>query len=159
MKFNKSPHALHIPFDNSTNGYTAVTTQGAIEEGVATAIAKPRYSIVTVHNSTISNNQWLSYSNLVPGDTVPIRIPLDSFLREISFAFAGTSVDGQFDLYKNGLTAGDIVASITFTNVNNFKLETGLSIPLASGDYIVGRWIDTGTNPSDMCITYFPQVQ
>jgi len=153
-----SPVSQAVPFDNASNGFTATDAQAAIEEARDTAIAKPRFSIVTTFNGVVSNNQWLGYDNLVPGNSVPIVIPIACTLREISFAFANSNVDGQFDLYKNGLLAGDIVHSTTFTNENVYKITSGLTVALLAGDLLRGRWVDGGDNPADMVIVYFPQI-
>ncbi len=156
---HESSVAESVPFDNATNGFVATDVQAAIEESLTVAVGKPRYSIPTTHNGTVSNNQWLGYTNLLSGNDVPIRVPIASTLKEITFSFKGTSVDGNFVLYKNGLSSpGNVVATINFTNVNGFKITSGLSIVLAGGDYIVGRWDDEGSNPSDMAVTYFAQV-
>lgn len=154
----KSEVARSVPFDNASNGFSSVNVQDAIEEAQTVAILKPRYSITTTHNGTISNNQWLGYDNLLPGDAVPIVNPINATLREISFSFSNSNVDGVFHLYKNGTSGGNIILSITFTNVTGSKLETGINLPLSAGDLLRGRWEDTGDNPSDMALVYFMQV-
>ncbi|NJO48140.1 MAG: hypothetical protein HC840_00330 [Leptolyngbyaceae cyanobacterium RM2_2_4] len=163
-------NASDVPFSNSGNGFTAINAQEAIEEAKTTSILKPRFSIVTVFNGTIGNNNWLGYSELVPGDQVPIRIPLNSKLKEITVAYKNTNlleiptgsnlIDGRLQVFKNGLTdPTNIVHTETFTNQANGKVITGLNISFATGDYLVSRWKDDGDNPSDMAIVYFFQVE
>lgn len=146
-------------FDNSSNGFAATNVQAAIEEAKTTAVSKVRFTIVTAFNGTVGANQWLGYDQLLPGDTVPIVLPVACRLKEISVSFAGANVDGRIDLYKNGILAGNIINNtLTFTNANVKKVFTGLSHDFASGDELRGRWIDTGDNPNDMAVVYFFEV-
>lgn len=156
--------ALDVVFDNATNDFVSTNVQEAIEEARTTAILKPRFSIVTTFNGTVGND-WLGYSELIPGNEVPIRIPLNCKLKEITFAYRDTllgsaSIDGVFRLYKNGFTnPTNVVHTETFTNQNNGKLVSGLSIAFGANDFMVGQWTDTGSNPNDMVIVYFLQVE
>jgi hypothetical protein len=146
-------------FDNTSNGFVATNTQAAIEES-ATKLAKTRFSFVCTFNGTVTNNQWLGYSELMPGDIVPLRIPKNSILREISISFAGSNIDGIVVLYKNGTAAGNIIDSttVTFANVTGGAVFENLNYSFASGDQLRGRWTDDGDNPSDMAIVYFFEV-
>lgn len=144
--------AESIPFDPTGTTFTEENVQEAIVESGRVAAAA-RASIIGIFNGTVSNNQWLGYSNLLPGDQTPIVIPWDSELDVLTFSFDGTSVDGQYQLYKNGLTGGDIVHTTTFTNVNDRLVDAAVSVSLVAGDFLVGRWVDTGTNPNDMAVT------
>lgn len=157
--------AEQTPFDNSSNGFTSTNAQDAIEEAKSTATGLSRYTITCVFNSSIGNNNWLGYSELLPGNQVPIRIAVKSKIREITFSYnqsnilgiplSSENVDGTFKLYKNGLTdPTHVVATIAFVNQPGGKIVTGLNISLNSGDFIVGRWTDQGDNPSDMAIVY-----
>ncbi len=156
--------AINQVFNNSSNGFVAVNTQTAIEESKASAVAKVRFTIVTIFNGTIGNNNWLGYSELVPGNQVPIRIPLGCKIKEITFAYKNTLlasdyVDGKFKLFKNGFTdPTNVIHTEQFTNQLGGKNITGLNLTLAANDFIVGKWIDEGDNPSDMAIVYFFEV-
>lgn len=158
--------AKSVPFKNSTNSFAASNVQDAVEEALNVASSLARFTIVCTFNGTISNNQWLGLNEVLPGNQVPIRMPVKCKLREIAFSYAqanilgtpasGENVDGVFSLYKNGLTnPTNVVTSVTFTNQPGGKIVTGLNIDIASGDYIVGRWSDTGDNPADMSIIYY----
>lgn len=164
-----SPTAKSTPFDNSTNGYASTNVQDAIEEGVTTAIQKPRFSITTVFNGTVGNNDWLGYDNLIPGDQVPIRVPLNCILKEITMYYKNTAllgiptgsnlIDGRLQVYKNGLTdPTNIIHTETFTNQADGKTISNLNVSFSAGDFIVCRWKDDGDNPSDAAIVYFFQV-
>lgn len=159
-----------IAFNNTTNGFLSTTTQQAIEEIKTTIIPSlSRFSIITFFNGTIGNNQWLGYSELLPGNTTPIVIPINCTLKEITFSWNSTislvgglititgNVDGRFDLYKNGTSSGDIVFSRTFTNSGAGGVSTDINVNFNSGDIIIGRWVDQGDNPSDAAICYYLQ--
>jgi hypothetical protein len=156
--------AVNQVFNNSINGFTATETQSAIEEAKTSAIAKARFTIVTVFNGTIGNNNWLGYNELVPGNQVPIRIPIGCKVKEISFAYKNTLlssdyIDGKFKLFKNGFTnPTHVIHTEQFTDQLGGKNVVGLNLVLVGGDFIVGKWIDEGNNPSDMAIVYFFEV-
>ena len=141
-------------FDNSSNSFVADDVQDAIEEARDSAPGKARASVTCTFNGTIGSNQWLGYNELLPGDIVPIRVPWNCTLTEVTVSYNGLSVDGALVLYKNGTATGNIVNTETFTNVDNGK-NYFPNITLSSGDNIRGRWTDTGTNPSDMAVVYF----
>jgi hypothetical protein len=151
----KSSVARAIPFDNTGNGFTATQVQAAIQEARDTAPGFARASVTTVFNGTIGNNQWLGYSELLPGDIVPIRIPWACTLKEVSASWNGAAVDGQIKLFKNGTAdPANVVFTQTFTNQNGGSNFTP-NVSFAANDTLRGRWIDTGDNPSDMAIVYF----
>lgn len=150
--------ALNNIFDNTSNGFTASNVQTAIEEAKTSAPGKARASITCTFNGVIGANQWLGYNELLPGNTVPIRIPWDCTLKEVTVSYAsGTAVDGQIRIYKNGTAAGNIVYTETFTNQNDGK-NFSPNLSFVSGDTLRGRWVDTGDNPNDMAIVYFFQL-
>lgn len=158
--------AEDIYFDNSTNGFSSNNTQEAIEESIEIAIEKTRFSIVCTFNGTVGNNTWLGYNELLPGNNVPIIIPKNCILKEITFSYTNTQllgiptgsnlIDGRFDLYKNSLTV--VSTNVQFTNQASPRLVTEVNLSLLAGDFIVGRWIDQGDNPSDLAIVYFFEV-
>jgi hypothetical protein len=145
-----SPVSRAIPFNNTGNGFAATEAQSAIVE----ASRKARASIQSTFDGAIGNNQWLGYTHQIPGDTVPIRIPWDCTLLEVTMSWVGAAVDGNFVLYKNGIVAGNIIYTEVFTNQNGgANLTPNLSF--AAGDLLRGRWVDTGDNPTDLAIVYF----
>lgn len=150
-----SPVSGAIPFDNSANGFAAIEVQAAIEEAKNTAPGKARASITTTFNGVIGANQWLGYSELLPGDIVPIRIPFGCTLREVSVSWSGASVDGQLKLFKNGTSdPANVIYTQTFTNQSGGGSFTA-NQAFAADDLLRGRWIDQGDNPTFMAIVYF----
>ena len=162
--------AIDQVFDNESNGFAATTVQAAIEESKTVSLNKSRFTIICTFNSTIGNNNWLGFNEVLPGNQTPIRHGIKCRLREIAFSYSRSNilgiplssenVDGQFQLYKNGLTSpGDVVHTETFTNQPGGKIVNGLSIDFNAGDFMVGKWLDSGDNPSDMAIIYYLEVR
>lgn len=159
IQITRTQIAEVTPFNNSTNGFVSTDVQAAIEEARTSAIQKVRYTIVTTFNGVVGNNQWLGFNELLPGNQVPIRIPINSILREIAFSFVGTSVDGNFQIYKNGFLAANIAYTYSFSNVDGGAIASGINLSFNSSEFFAGRWVDTGDNPSDMSVVYFFEVQ
>lgn len=156
MYLTRTQRADQTPF-TPTGELTSDNVQDAIVEALNNAVAKPRLGIVTTHNGAIGNNQWLGYDNLLPGNQVPIIVPVNCQMKEITFSYVNASVDGKFQLYKNGLAGGNIVHTVQFTNQDSPLVAVIPDIPFSASDYFVGRWVDEGTNPSDLAVTYFLQ--
>lgn len=150
--------AAGIPFNNSANGFSSNQVQPAIEEARNTAVGKARYSMVFVHNSTVGGNNWLGFSELVPSNTTPMVIPVNSKMTELAFSFAGSNIDGQMKIFKNGTAVGNVVHTMTLTNANTYQLDSGLSVSLNAGDLLRAQWTDTGDNPNDACLQFFFQT-
>lgn len=160
----------NVLFNNLTNGFSATESQTAIEEAKNKALGGSRFTLICTFNGTVGNNNWLGYNELLPGNQIPIRLPLKCRIREISFSYnqntllgvplSSENIDGQFQIYKNGLTdPTNVIYTETFINQPGGKNVIGLSLDIAAGDFIVGKWIDTGDNPSDMAIVYFFEIR
>lgn len=145
-------------FSNSGNGFTATTVQAAIVEARDAAKATARWAVMFVHNSTVGGGNWLGFNELVPSNTTPLVVPVACKLTELAFSFAGANVDGQMQIFKNGIVAGNVIYTMTCTNANVSKLDTGLNLSLAAGDLIRAQWVDTGDNPNDACLQFFFQA-
>lgn len=139
--------ANNIPFDNTSNGFISTDVQDAIEE-VDNNNTNARVSIPLLANSTVSNNQWVGYSELIPSNTTPIVLPWNCQMTNISFANSNTSVDGIFEIYKNGLLVANRIYQWQFTNSNNTNYLS-LTLNFVAGDELSFKWVDQGTNPAD----------
>jgi hypothetical protein len=145
-----------VSFDNSGTGISADNIRDAIVEVKNSTPTGTRFTIVTTFNGSVNNNNWLGYNELLPGNLTPIRIAVACTLKEISFSWNGSNIDGRFELYKNGTVSGNkVYTGSDWTNQAGGAIVTGLNISLVSGDYIIGKWIDLGDNPNDMAVVYY----
>lgn len=150
------PVAQATPFDGSdaVPPFTAENVKDGIIEARDTAEGKARVTIPCLHNGILGDGFWVGYSNLIPSDTTPIIIPWGAKLKEVSFSNIRTSVDGTLDFFVNGMTAGDIVYSETFSNVVNVKTFYP-DIDFNADDLLRMQWVDDGENPKDMALMLF----
>lgn len=143
------PNATDVPFDNSTNGYTADNVQDAIEEGVSLALQTPIFPLSLLWNGTVSNGKWYGYSNLLPGDETPIVIPSKSEFIGFTWSNGNTGADFTLHFKKNSTGAADFLSdSRTNTQFYNYFLVTP-ELFLA-GETIFIQHEDDGTNANDV---------
>lgn len=155
---DNSQVASSIPFDNNPNGIPIFTqssptdVQEAIEAGgekAQTALDTPRYTILLQNNGTVSNNTFMGYDSLIPGDATPVIIPIRSQLIEYTFSNSN-SADFTLEFRRNSTTATPF---FTDTRVNTtFYAEDGVDQLFLAGDQIYIKYLDNGTNASDAVI-------
>lgn len=138
-------HARSIVF-SPTESILATTVQEAVNSGVGTALNTPRFSIPLVYNGTLSNNEFIGYSNLIPGDSTPIVIPIDCVMEEYTFSNSNMA-DFTIELRKNSTTA-TVFNSTSKTDTDNF-VASGINETFTQGDTIYIKYIDNGTNAQD----------
>lgn len=152
-----SPVSRQIPFDNATNGFTADEVQAAIEEAKLTAEGLPRLSINLINNGVTGNNDWISYSELTPNTNIIFPLPVR--LSEIAWSNSNTSVEFSVEFYKNGRAGGDLLFTYgpVTSGAANFGYVSGLNYEFAAGDWIIPKYIDQGTNCSDLVLSLWLQ--
>jgi hypothetical protein len=143
----------NVVFDNSSNGFTSDTTQGAIEEARETAAGFPRAGLALVNNGTAGNNDLISYSNLTPN--TPIVFPVNTQLNELTFANNRNSIECDLEVWDGGVTSGTLVKTINVstggTDNSVFDLNAD-NLVFNAGDFIQIRYKDQGTNARDMVL-------
>jgi hypothetical protein len=142
--------ANSIPFDNSSNGFISDNAQSAIEEAKQNSEGFPRAGIVLIANGVVSNNQFISYSDLLPNTPVgpfPVKLKLNELM------WSNTNLNVSFDLlfYLNG-SATPFYTYSTVSDADGMGYASGLSFSFAVGDYIKIKYVDQGTNASDMAL-------
>lgn len=148
--------AHSVPFDNSINGFSATDVQEAIEEAKAVAIGLPRFVLPLIYNGTVSNNDWISYSNLT--SNAVILLPLKCRIQEIAWSNNNSSANFDYKLYKNG-RPGTLLDTLQIRNLQYGHFDS-LNYDFKSGDTIDIQYIDQGTNASDLCtILYFQALE
>ena len=150
-RIRKSDVAESIPFNNTGTDFVATELQGAVEEagtGVTTALNTPRYTLVLQHNGTVGNNTFFGYSNLLPGDSTPIIVPIKSDLFEFTFSNSNSSADYTLEFRKNSTTG---TAFYTVSKVNTqFFIDDIINESFVAGDEVYIKYLDDGNNASDV---------
>lgn len=141
--------ANNIPFDNTTNGFTATDTQDAIEESKTYVEAFPRACCRSIYNGTIGNNSWLGPTELLP-NTPLITFPVNTKLNEISWSNATSDVRFRIQ-FRTVSKTGTIFYTLTVNTTNTGTgYVTGLNYTFTPGSVIYAQYLDDGTNCSDM---------
>jgi len=156
---NPTQVAASIPFDNEPEG-TPIFTQSSPEtvqeaisaggEKAQTALDTPRYTILLQNNGTVSDNTFIGYNSLIPGDATPVIVPVQSEFLEFTFSNARTDADYTLEFRRNTLV-GTPFFSVSKVNVQFFS-QDNIDEPFNAGDQIYVKYIDDGTNASDAVI-------
>lgn len=155
--------AEDVPFDNSSNGFTANKTQEAIEEAKASGeVAKdlPRFPFVLVHNGGLSDGQAIRWSNLA--NTAVLRVPTKAKVREITFG-NNNNADADFRFYKNSVSAPNLFFTWTAIRSDSDALAVGDGADFTSptfdqGDILEIRYDDQGASINDMIMVIWWQT-
>lgn len=117
-------------FNNTSNGFTASTTQTAIEEAKNSLLEKNRFCLQAGFDGGASSGRWLEFIGNVSSDAAPFIIPFSCALKEITVSCQG-STTATITIYKNGSSLTSISVS------SNYKAKvSGLSLSLSSLDEI-----------------------
>jgi hypothetical protein len=150
-----SPHCESIPFDNTTNGFTANRCQPAIEEARDSARSLPRSILQFTVNGTILATTWVARNELMANPRCPLAIK--ARLKEIAWNNNNTNL-GPFviEIYKNGqVSPANLIYTYTPTatqRTNGFgTFDVPGSIDFAKGDSLFVRHVrSSGTSLSDL---------
>lgn len=123
---------------------------------VAGAAAAARYTILLQNNGTVSGGTFLGYDSLIPGDTTPIIIPIESTFK--GFSFSNQNADADYTLiFRKNSTGATPFYSISKVNTQFFA-QTVTDEPFAQGDRIFVQYQDDGNNASDAVTTLYFQA-
>jgi hypothetical protein len=109
----------HIPVAKDISfsyfGYMADNVEGAIVEGVGTALNTPQLTYALTHNATVGAVQWLALTDLLsnPRHPMPRKILFEDLTWNNSNIDLGPFV---FEFYKNGQTLSELVYTYTPTS-------------------------------------------
>jgi hypothetical protein len=115
--------ASAVPYDNTTSGLTATTTQAAIDEVLDALYEVTSYPVQANYNGNANVGRYLE---VFPGEdtsTAPILVPTNSTLLHVTIQAAATT-NGSVTIYNLTTTTNIYVASFsgtakqTFTNLN-----------------------------------------
>lgn len=142
--------AIDTFFDNSTNGFTANNVQEAIEEVefIAAPLIVP---ILLTHNGTLSNNTFLGYDNLLPGDSTPVIAPITGNFTVFTWSNSRSFADFELEFRKN-TTVGTPFFSWSVNNTKTASVVLPTPEPFTAGDEIYVKYVDQGFNASDAAV-------
>lgn len=120
----------------------------------------PRAGLPLVNNGSQNNNDWITYSNLTPD--AKITFPVKTRINEVTFANSNSDVEFDIQVYKNGIAGGNLVDTWSFDTGPgiDFGSLSNIDLDLEIGDWIRLKYIDQGTNTSDLVlVVYFSRLQ
>lgn len=150
-KITITPVSKAVPFDNTTNGFTATDAQAAIEEAKQNAEGFPRAGIRSTQNGTVSANQWLGPTELHP-NTPMLVAPVTLKINEITWSNQNTNVEFRIQ-FRVGSKTGTIFYTLDVNPTNpGYGYVTGIDYTLNPGDTVWAQYLDDGANCADMDI-------
>ena len=168
--FGRTQSAEDTPFQPlRTPGYgglnsplASVESQSAIEEVyqrlIAQAESNVRLVLLNTYNGTWTNNGFQGRNELLPN--TPIKFARNIVINELVFQNQNTAKNFFLDLYKNGILAGNLFATLTVNTLTaTGQIFTGLNYSFAQGDQLYFRYRNiSGTSPSDSSIEIYCRV-
>jgi hypothetical protein len=128
----KSQVASSTPFNNSTNGFTAIDVQAAIEEVNNNASSKGRYVICAGFDGNASSGRFLEFNSNVDSDKAGYVVVRNCILREISLVCESNATFTVTIQKRSGPTTVT-TASLTSSRAG---ITTGLSAAMSANDEI-----------------------
>jgi len=119
----------------------------------------PRTTLHLIYNGTVSNGDWITYSNLTPN--ARIVIPIRSKLVEITWSNTNTSVEFDLTLRRNGRTETifETLEVRSGSDSSGYFKESDINSPtFEEGDTIDIQYVDQGTNVNDLATVLFIQA-
>lgn len=143
-----------MPFDNETNGFVSDNAQEAIEEARIQAEGKPRSIITLINNGSLVNNQWITFSELLP-DSV-IIFPFAVRITDFTWCNANANVSLSFEFYKNGTAVGNRYRTQAIVSgTARYGYYNNWADNFVAGDVLRIKYIKTTNTVSDLSINIF----
>ena len=142
IRFKSNPERL--------NDFISKDVQLAIEE--VRSISDPLIvPINLIYNGTLSNGNWIGYSNLLPGDNTPIIVPISGTFTGFTWSNNDTGPDFALEFSKTSTVTSPF---FTWTVVNTQTANVTLPTPQAvtAGEKFFVKYIDQGGNAADAAI-------
>ena len=128
--------------------FSSDNVRDAIKEAKQNAEGFPRAGIRSFYNGTMSNNEWLGPSDLLP-NTPLVVFPVKTKLKEITWSNQRPNVEFHIEFRKNSRT-DPIFYTLTVTDPNSgFGFVSGLDFVFDPGETIHAQYKDDGQNASD----------
>lgn len=139
--------AESTPFDGENSPVSGENVKEALED--VYGLAFPLVTTINItQNGTLSNGDWLGYSNLLPGDDTPIVIPITGTLVGLTWSNRRNTADFALEFRLNS-TTNPIFYTYTTTNTQTDNIVLPTPEPVTEGDTIFIQYIDQGKNAAD----------
>lgn len=113
--------------------------------GVATLI------IPLIHHGNISNETFIGYSHLLPGDATPIISPITGIFT--GFTFSNDTAGADFELvFRKGSTTATPFFNWSTDDTKTAVVEIPSPEPFTVGEEIYIEYLDQGTKPHNTAI-------
>jgi len=101
-------------------------------------------------NGAVGNGDWITLSSLTPD--AKLIFPYDCTLKKLTWGNSNNSIECDWEIYKNGISGGDLAGTIEIREANDYGTED-LDLSFNAGDWIRVKYVDQGTNMSDLDAT------
>ena len=115
---------------------------------IGEALGRPWFILTYSNNGTLGNN-WMGPNELVTSSRV---MPVACLLVALSFGNTNAGVDVDYEVYKNGRLAGNLVYTWQVRNLQNGYVQLVTPIAYSAGDTIDVYARDQGDNGSDVVL-------
>lgn len=146
IKFSISQTASSTPYEDATFD----NVQDAIDN-IDLLVTPIRIPIALVYNGTLSNGDWIGYSNLLPGDDTPIIAPVTGTFTGFTWSNSKTNCDFALEFRKNSTVATPFF-TWSVDNTQTAFVNLGTPEAFTAGDKIFVKYIDEGINATDATI-------
>jgi len=120
-------------------------------------ISLPRFAVPLIMNGTMSDGDWITYSNYLPD--ARILIPQKSILRDIVWGNRSSSREFDLEFYKNGRTGTPYATREVRSGGSTYGAFYDQNDSFDQGDTLDIKYIDRGSNATDLhVILYFQTV-
>lgn len=124
--------------------------QDAIDN-IGDLVAPLRVPISLVHNGTVGNNTFIGYSNLLPGDSTPIVVPITGTFTGFTWSNSNSTADFALEFRLVSTTATKFFTwTATNTQTSSVVLPTPEAVTTGQKFYV--KYLDQGDNSSDAVI-------
>lgn len=135
--------------DDSGFAFNAEDVQEAFEN-VDFIIAPLVVPVALVYNGTLSDNEFIGYSNLLPGNTTPVICPLSGSFVGFTWSNSRDNADFALEFRRNSTTATPFfIWSVDNKRTDNINITPETFV---AGDQIYIKYIDEGQNAADATI-------
>jgi len=156
IAFENSDSLLIYPSSNEI-GYQDTSSGGFKKfNSIGSAAFAARYTIMLQHNGSVRNGTFFGYNELIPGDSTPVIVPINSTFKGFTFSNKSSSADYTLYLRKNSTIATPFF-SVSKVNTQYFA-QTVSDTSFSQGDQFYMSYQDDGNNASDVGITLFFQA-